>query len=139
MASILETLPWPVLKRLCSVLPSQSLVILAIASPALEIILEEAGVYQDRIATDLKQVLEKIDLKVQELEVKERKLIYHNSIALWETSDPPISDAYYRVLLSDMEDKKRIKKDILHMVEVSADAPGMVQLDQLLCWGHVDF
>lgn len=80
---------------------------------------------------------------IQELEVKERKLIYHNSIALWETSDPPICDgicdANYRVLLSDMEDKKTLKKDILHMVEVSADASGIVQLDQLLCWGYVDF
>ena len=123
-ANSLETLPWPPLQRLCSMLPCASLFVLAEASQTLETVLEEAGFWRDRLVTRLRRIGEKIDRKVEECQVKEKNFYE------FHTSGP-----YARFLASYVTRLKFIQQ----AMEMPASIPAIRQLKQLLTReGQVD-
>ena len=128
--SSLETLPWPALQRLCSLLPCHSLVSLGEASLYLEAVLQEAGVWRDRFAARRNKVEEKIDQKLEELQDREMKFFAYHRSPMYLGAYP-----YGRFLRSQTDNFKNIQLDILDMENMSSESyntSAMCQLVQLL-------
>ena len=134
--SSLETLPWPALQRLCSLLPCHSLVSLGEASLYLEAVLQEAGVWRDRFAARRNKVEEKIDQKLEDLEDREMKFFaYHGSSMYLGARDFGGPYCYGMFLRYQTNNFKNIQLDILNMENMSSESyntSAMCQLVQLL-------
>ena len=126
--SSLETLSWPALQRLCSLLPCNSLVSLGEASRYLEAVLEEAGVWRDRFAARRKKVEEKIDQKLKELQDREMKFFAYHGSSMYLGASPP----YGRFLRSHTDNFKNIQLDILNMENMSSESCNKSAIYQLV-------